>query len=255
MKKIISFNVNGLRSAIDKGFKEWIAQNDFDLVCIQETKMDASHADPDYFKELNYHSYWHCAEKKGYSGVLILAKEKANQVQLGTGKEVYDREGRLIVLDYPGFSLANCYFPSGSSGEDRHQFKMKFLEDMYPEFKKMNEQKPNLIVVGDYNIVHQGLDIHNPERTDNPSGYRPEERAWLDHWFKELFYDSFRLLNPEKKEYSWWSYRAGSYGKDKGWRIDYQSISKSLKDKVKAFRHHREIRFSDHCPLEAQYDI
>ncbi len=255
MKKIVSFNVNGLRSAISKGFNEWVAKNDFDFICLQETKMDASHADPEYFNSLGYHTIWHCAEKKGYSGVLVMCKEKPLAIQLGTGIDVYDREGRLIVLDYPGFSLANCYFPSGSSGEERHQFKMGFLEAMYPVYKNMVHQKTNLIVVGDYNIVHQELDIHNPERTDNPSGYRPEERAWMNQWFNELFIDSFRLLYPDKKEYSWWSYRAGSYGKDKGWRIDYQSISKSMKDTVRSFKHLREIRFSDHCPLEASYDI
>ena len=255
MKKIISFNVNGLRSAIAKGFKEWVAANDFDFICLQETKMDASHADPDYFKDLKYHSYWHCAEKKGYSGVLILAKEKADQVQFGTGKEIYDREGRLIVLDYPGFSLANCYFPSGSSGEDRHQFKMKFLEDLYPVFKSMNEQKTNFIVVGDYNIVHQGIDIHNPERTDNPSGYRPEERAWLDRWFKELFYDSFRLLNPDKKEYSWWSYRANARAKNLGWRIDYNMVTKNLEKNLKRSVILPEAMHSDHCPVLLEIDV
>ncbi|MBK6545179.1 MAG: exodeoxyribonuclease III [Saprospiraceae bacterium] len=255
MKRIVSFNVNGLRAAISKGFNEWVASQAFDIICLQETKMDNSHANPDYFKELGYESYWHCAEKKGYSGVLILSKEKPKNISYGTGIEAYDREGRLIVLDYDGFSIANCYFPSGSSGEDRHSFKMQFLSDMYPKFKKLEQEKKNLIIVGDYNIVHQDIDIHNPERKDNPSGFRPEERAWLDAWFHELFLDSFRVLYPEKQAFSWWSYRAGSYGKDKGWRIDYQSISKSLKSKVKDFKHHRDIRFSDHCPLEGIYEL
>ncbi len=255
MKRIICLNANGLRSAIQKGLQDWIAENKFDMICFQETKMDSSHADPDYFKSLGYHSIWHCADKKGYSGVLIMTKEIPLNVSLGTGMPVYDREGRLIVADYPGFSLANCYFPSGSAGEERHEFKMQFLKDVYPVFKKLLKEKKNLIVVGDYNIVHKELDIHNPERKDNPSGYRPEERAWLDKWFTELFDDSFRIIHPNKKEFSWWSYRAGSYFKDKGWRIDYQSVAKALSPKVKNFIHHRELRFSDHCPLEAHYDL
>jgi exodeoxyribonuclease-3 len=228
---------------MQKGLQDWIAENSFDMICFQETKMDSSHADPDYFKSLGYHSIWHCAEKKGYSGVLILSKEKPSGVSYGTGNSNYDREGRLIVADFPGFSLANCYFPSGTSGEERHNFKMQFLKDIQPVFNKLLQEKKNLIVVGDYNIVHKEL------------GYRPEERAWLDSWFKDMFDDSFRIIHPDKKEFSWWSYRAGSYQKDKGWRIDYHSVSKSLSSKVKDFKHHKTPRFSDHCALEASYEI
>jgi exodeoxyribonuclease III len=160
MKKIISFNANGLRSAMTKGLMDWINTNAFDLICIQETKMDSSHADPDYFLSNGYHSFWHCAEKKGYSGVLILSKVLPLNVHIGTGFPIYDSEGRLIVLDFPDFSIANCYFPSGSSSEERHAFKMKFLHDMYPVFAKMVRDKKNLIVVGDYNI-HPGIDQKN----------------------------------------------------------------------------------------------
>lgn len=255
MKKIVSYNVNGLRSAIGKGFSDWVSAQDFGLICLQETKMDESHADPDYFKALGYHTFWHCAEKKGYSGVLVMSKEKPLSIRYGTGMEVYDREGRFIMLDFKGFSLVNCYFPSGSAGESRHQFKMQFLNDMYPVFRQLAREKSKLIVVGDYNIVHQALDIHNPDRKDNPSGYRPDERAWLDRWFNELFLDSFRILYPDQQAFSWWSYRAGSYGKDKGWRIDYQSVTPELKSKVKDFKHHRDIRFSDHCPIEGVYAL
>lgn len=255
MKRIVSFNVNGLRSAIDKGFKDWLTEQSFDLVCIQETKMDKSHADPDYFKDLNYYSFWHCAVKKGYSGVLVLSREKPINISEGYGIDLYDQEGRILQLDFKSFSVCNCYFPSGSASEERHEFKMQFLNDVYPIFKNKLKEQKNLIVVGDYNIVHQGIDIHNPDRKDNPSGYRPEERAWLDHWFKDSFDDAFRLIYPEEVAFSWWSYRAGSYAKDKGWRIDYQSVSKNLKKKVSDFRHHRDIRFSDHCPIEGIYEL
>ncbi|MEO6190314.1 MAG: exodeoxyribonuclease III [Saprospiraceae bacterium] len=255
MKKIVSLNVNGLRSAVQKGFTEWLKENDFDLVCIQETKMDESFADPDMFFAQGYKAYWHCAVKKGYSGVLVLSKTEPNSVQIGCGIEKYDREGRFIRLDFEDWSLMNIYIPSGTSGDERHEFKMQFLQDIYPWFKDLLYKHKKLIVVGDYNIVHKELDIHNPERKDNPSGYRPEERAWLDAWFTEMFDDSFRIVKPQEKEFSWWSFRAGSYNKDKGWRIDYQSISKPNKNLLKEFTHLREIRFSDHCPLVASYDI
>lgn len=255
MKRIVSLNTNGLRAAITKGFREWIVAHPFDIICIQETKMDASHANQDMFRDEGYHSYWHCAVKKGYSGVLILSREIPDKVTMGFGIPLYDAEGRLLMLEYPTFILCNCYFPSGSSGEDRHAFKMKFLEDVYPFFEKLTHSGKPVIVVGDYNIVHQDLDIHNPERKDNPSGFRPEERAWLDKWYKNLFKDSFRLVYPEKIEYSWWSFRAGSYGKNKGWRIDYQSVTPDLSKKVKDFIHHREQRFSDHCPIEGFYEL
>ncbi|MBK9109223.1 MAG: exodeoxyribonuclease III [Saprospiraceae bacterium] len=209
MKRIISLNTNGLRSAITKGFKEWLVEHSFDLVCIQETKMDASHEDPEMFKAEGYHAFWSSAEKKGYSGVLILTKEKPKSVTIGFDMPIYDREGRMLLLEFDGFSICNCYFPSGSSGEDRHLFKMQFLQDVYPYFEKLVQSNRKLIVVGDYNIVHQDLDIHNPERKDNPSGFRPEERKWLDKWFTNLFKDSFRLVYPDKIEFSWWSFRAG----------------------------------------------
>jgi exodeoxyribonuclease-3 len=255
MKKIISLNTNGLRSAVQKGLLEWIKSNDFDMICIQETKMDASYADPDMFFAQGYKAYWHCAEKKGYSGVVTLSKIEPENVEAGCGIEEYDREGRFIRLDFKAWSLMNIYIPSGTTGEERHEFKMKFLQDIYPWIKDLLYKHKKLIVVGDYNIVHKELDIHNPERKDNPSGYRPEERAWLEAWFTELFDDAFRIIKPQAKEFSWWSYRAGSYPKDKGWRIDYQSISKTHSELVKDFKHLREIRLSDHCPLLGVYNL
>lgn len=253
--RIVSYNVNGLRSAITKGFKEWLQKENFDVVCLQETKMDISHADPDYFKDLGYISHWHCAEKKGYSGVLILTKEKPDNIIVGCQLKNYDNEGRVIRVDFGDLSIMDCYIPSGSSGEERHNFKMQFLEDFSPWMKSLLKKRNKLIVVGDYNIVHQDMDIHNPERKDLPSGFRPEERTWLDQWFASDFKDAFRVKNPDAREYSWWSYRAGSYQKDKGWRIDYQSITPNLVDNLVNCKHARDIRFSDHCPVIAEYKI
>ncbi len=252
-KKIVSFNVNGLRSAIQKGLLEWLSQNTFDIVCLQEIKMDASLADSAVFEDLGFHSYWHSAQKKGYSGILTLSREKPTGIEYGCGIPEYDCEGRIMRLDFGDWSVINCYIPSGSSGEDRHAFKMQFLRDFGPWMQQVIAKRKKLIVVGDYNIVHKELDIHNPDRKDNPSGYRPDERAWLNEWFDSWFADSFRTVFPDKREFSWWSYRAGSYQKDKGWRIDYQSISKPWADRVMDYKHHKTIRFSDHCPIEGVY--
>lgn len=255
MIQLVSFNVNGLRSAVQKGFNDWLKGCGYDIICIQETKMDISYEDIDMFYAQGYKAYWHCAKKKGYSGVLILSKKEPQNIEVGCGIQIYDDEGRFIRADYKDFSVLNIYIPSGTTGEERHAFKMKFLEDIYPWFKNLIYQHKKLIVVGDYNIVHKELDIHNPERKDNPSGYRPEERAWMDAWFTELFDDSFRIVKPSAKEFSWWSYRAGSYAKDKGWRIDYQSIAKPYGKLVKDYKHLREVKFSDHCPIVATYDL
>lgn len=255
MKKIVSLNANGLRSAMQKNLHGWLEENGFDCVCIQETKMDQSMADEHLFGSQGYRAYWSCAEKKGYSGVMTLTKEEPLSVVHGCGIPEYDREGRFVLLDFGQWSLLNVYIPSGSSGEDRHEFKMKFLDRTLPFFKECIRKYKNLIVVGDYNIVHEDIDIHNPERKDMPSGFRPEERSWLHTWFSELFVDSFRVIHPSVQEFSWWSYRAGSYDKNKGWRIDYHSITPGLKDSVKSFEHQRKFRFSDHCPLVAEYEI
>ncbi|MDQ3142942.1 MAG: exodeoxyribonuclease III [Bacteroidota bacterium] len=253
--KVVSYNINGLRAGIQKGLLEWIKSNDFDVICFQEIKMSSDQADLELFSSLGYLAYWHSAEKKGYSGVLTLSKTKPDAVTIGCNIKHYDSEGRFIRIDFPNWSLLNCYFPSGTTGEERHEFKMKFLKDIYPWMQNLLKEKKNLIVVGDFNIVHLDIDIHNPERKDNPSGFRPEERAWLDGWFKELFDDSFRIISPNVIEFSWWSFRAGSYGKNKGWRIDYQAIAKEISSCVKNYKHHRDIRFSDHCPIEAEYDL
>ena len=255
MLKIASYNLNGIRSALQKNFAEWLTSSDIDIICIQETKVSDAHAPIQELEALGFHSYWHFAERKGYSGVAILTKIKPLSERIGCGIPKYDREGRIISLDFGGWTLMNCYFPSGSSGEERHDFKMEFLNDFLPWINKFKKTHPNLIVVGDYNIVHGRLDIHNPDRKDNPSGYRPEERAWMDQWFESGFTDAFRFKNPEAKEYSWWSFRAGSRSKNLGWRIDYQSVSDGLKDKIVEAYHLPDVKHADHCPVVVKYDL
>ena len=253
--KIASYNVNGIRAAIKKGLVEWLKDRKFDIVCFQETKAQADQIDPTIFEELGYHLYWHSAEKKGYSGVATFSKIEPSAVHIGCGIEKYDREGRILRTDFDNWSLLNCYFPSGSSGEERHGFKMEFLKDLGPWFDSLKAERPNLIVLGDYNIVHQEMDIHNPKRKDNPSGYRPDERTWLDNYFNNGFIDAFRYCEPEKIEFSWWSYRAGARKNNKGWRIDYQAVGESLKAKINDAYHDHEAVHSDHCPVVVSYDL
>lgn len=249
--KIVSYNVNGIRAALKKGLMDWVEAQSPDIICFQETKSNPDQVDAKIFEEAGYHAYWHSAEKKGYSGVLTLSKKEAENTVVGMDNPKYDSEGRILRTDIGEWTILNCYFPSGSSGEARHQFKLEFLDDFYPFVEDLKKQKDKIIIVGDYNIVHQEMDIHNPDRRDNPSGYRPEERAWMDKWFDCGFVDAYRFLNPDKIEYSWWSYRAGSRGKNKGWRIDYISVSSTEKERIKAFTHYKDDQHSDHCALEA----
>jgi len=248
--KIVSYNVNGIRAAVKKGLIDWLKEENPDFFCIQESKAQEDQIDPTIFKDLGYYAYWHSAVKKGYSGVVIYSKQKADNVVIGMGIDKFDSEGRVIRCDFGDLSIVNCYFPSGSSSEERHAFKMDFLKDMQPWVSKLLKERKNLILLGDYNIVRLDIDIHNPQRKDKPSGFRPEERQWLNNWFENGFDDAFRYLHPEEEDvYSWWSYRAGSRQRNKGWRIDYISVSESLSSGIKSVRHGRETIHSDHAPI------
>ena len=253
MLKIISYNVNGIRAAIKKGLVEFVAANDYDMICIQETKAQSEQVDMTAFEELGYHHNWYSAEKKGYSGVLTLSKQKPDLVVKGMGIEDYDKEGRMIRTDFGEITLLNCYFPSGTSGDERQNFKYEFLKDIFLWIKALKKERKQVILVGDYNIAHTEMDIHNPKSKN--SGFLPEERAWMTKWFSSGMVDSYRHLNPEKVEYSWWSYRANARANNKGWRIDYQSVTENLKDKLVESYHIEEARQSDHCPLYLKLDV
>ena len=255
MLKIISYNVNGIRAAIKKGLVEFIAANDYDMICIQETKARLEQVDMTAFEELGYYHFWNSAEKKGYSGVLTLSKQKPDLVVKGMGNADYDREGRLIRTDFGGITLLNCYFPSGTSGDIRQDFKYAFLRDIFLWVEELKKEREQVILVGDYNIAHTEMDIHNPKGNKKNSGFLPEEREWMTKWFESGMVDSYRHLNPEKVEYSWWSYRAGARGNNKGWRIDYQSVTENLKDKLVEAYHIETARQSDHCPVYLKLDI
>ncbi len=247
--KIISYNVNGIRAAIKKGFPEWLSSNDYDIVCIQETKAQPEQIKNEIFEELGYHCYWHSAEKKGYSGVGILTKTKPNHIEVGSGMTDYDKEGRILRADFDDFSIISVYIPSGSSGEMRQGIKMDFLGDFLPYITKVREQHPNLIVSGDYNICHKAIDIHNPKTNKKTSGFLPEERAWMDDWFAAGMVDTFRHFNPNPHHYSWWSYRANARNNNKGWRIDYHSVTKPLEGRLVGASILPDVKHSDHCPI------
>jgi exodeoxyribonuclease-3 len=253
--RIISYNVNGIRSAISKGLLDWLAAENFDIICFQETKAQLDQIDVAAFEALGYQVCGHSAEKKGYSGVATLAKRKPDLMIEGCGLIKYDSEGRILRTDFDDWTLLNCYFPSGTTGDIRQVFKMEFLADFYDWVQTLKKERPNLIVVGDYNIAHQEMDIHNPKGNQKSSGFLPEERAWMTQWFTGGFTDAFRHLNPDKAEYSWWSFRAGARGNNKGWRIDYQSVTDNLKDKLIESYHFTNAAHSDHCPVYLEIDI
>ncbi len=253
--RIISYNVNGIRAALRKGFVDWLKTNDFDIVCLQETKAHKQQVPVELFEELGYHHHWFSAQKRGYSSVATFSKQPPDQVLYGCGIEKYDQEGRILRTDFGDWTLLNCYFPSGTSGDERQAFKMKFLDDFYRFVKALRKERSKLIIVGDYNIAHTEIDIHDPVRNKTNSGFLPEERAWLSQWFEDGFTDAFRHLNPDKVEYSWWSYRANARANNKGWRIDYQSVTNNLKDHLLNARQINEAVHSDHCPVLVEIDL
>lgn len=253
--KIISYNVNGIRSAMDKGLISWLETQNADILCLQETKANPEQVDFGPFEALGYQPYWHSAEKKGYSGVATFTRRISSHVAAGCGMEVYDREGRILRTDFGDMTLLNCYFPSGTTGDERQAFKMQFLGDFYRWVEELRKERAHIIVVGDYNIAHHPIDIHDPVGNKKSSGFLPDERAWLTQWFDNGFRDAFRHLHPDKVAYSWWSFRANSRAKNKGWRIDYQSITENLATALRAAGHLSEAVHSDHCPVMIEMDL
>jgi len=247
--KIATYNVNGIRAAVKKGFIEWLKETDADVVCLQETKAQLDQIPQFEFAEAGYETYGFSAVKKGYSGVAILTKISPDKVHFGMDIPIYDNEGRFIRADYGDLSVISVYHPSGSSGDVRQVFKMKWLEDFHNYILELRKERPNLIISGDYNICHQAIDIHDPVRNAKSSGFLPEEREWMSEFMDSGFVDSFRFLNKEPHNYTWWSYRANARANNKGWRIDYNMVSESLKNRIKNVEIHTQAFQSDHCPL------
>ncbi|MBP7849096.1 MAG: exodeoxyribonuclease III [Lentimicrobiaceae bacterium] len=249
MARIISYNVNGIRSAIEKGLVDWIRAAQPDVLCVQETKAQPEQIPQQLFEDLGYHCYWFSAEKKGYSGVGILTRLKPDHIQYGMGIQQYDAEGRWISMDYGSTTLVSVYHPSGSSGDDRQAFKMVWLEDFLDYVHDLRQTRPNLILSGDFNICHKPIDIHDPVRNATSSGFLPEEREWMDRFLNGGFVDSFRAFNQEPHQYSWWSFRAGARNRNLGWRIDYHMVSQALASDMTGAKILPQAKHSDHCPV------
>lgn len=251
--KIVSYNVNGLRAAQKKGFIDWLKAAQPDVLCLQETKAQPEQIDAEPYRQMGYYLHWHSAQKKGYSGVALLCKRPPDHVEIGTGMEYMDREGRVIRGDWGNMSVMSVYVPSGTNPE-RQDFKMQFLADFQKYIRELKKERPNLIIGGDYNICHKAIDIHNPQQNKNSSGFLPEERAWVDGFLEEGFVDSFREFCPDPHQYSWWSYRANARANNKGWRIDYNMVSRSLQDQLQRALILPEAKHSDHCPVLVEVD-
>lgn len=249
---LISFNVNGVRSAINKGLIEWVKELNPDILCLQEIKLSETELVEPLFVELGYTCHWNPAQKKGYSGVAILSKEKPEYVKYGSEDDVFDAEGRVITAHFQNFTLVNAYFPSGTTGDIRQTLKMKFLDHMTDYLQELRKTHPKIVLCGDVNICHTEIDIHNPKSNKNTSGFLPEERAWVSSFIDLGFIDCFRVFNKDPHNYSWWSYRAGSRGKNLGWRIDYFFSTPELKETLTDAKIHSEIVMSDHCPISLQ---
>lgn len=246
--KIISYNVNGIRAAINKGFIDWLISADPDVICLQEIKALEEQLDLSLFEDAGYkYNYWFSAQKKGYSGVAIISKTKPNHVEFGTGIESMDFEGRNLRADFDNISVMSMYLPSGTN-DARLQHKFEYMDLIHEYLNELKVETPNLVVCGDYNICHEAIDIHNP-KMKNVSGFLPEEREWLSKFINSGFIDSFRHINPESQQYSWWSYRANARANNKGWRLDYAMVTEALQENIKRAVILTEAVHSDHCPI------
>lgn len=253
--RVITINVNGIRSSLKKGIFDWLKTQKADVICLQETKAQMDVLGKENFELPGYHHYFHDAEKKGYSGVGIYSRREPDNITTGLGWMHADTEGRYIQLDFGNLSVASLYMPSGSSAEARQQIKFDFMNEYEKILKKQIKSARDFIICGDWNIVHKEIDIKNFKSNQKNSGCLPEERAWLDDVFNKIgFVDAFRVINQEPNQYTWWSNRGQAYANNVGWRIDYQVVSPSLEKCIKKVAIYKEKRFSDHAPLIIDYD-
>ena len=255
VRKIITYNVNGIRAALSKDLIGWMKNIDADIICFQEIKAQPEQIPLIEFESLGYKNYWFSARKKGYSGVALLTKDEPDNLKFGMDIPKYDEEGRFIRADYGDISLISVYHPSGSSGEERQAFKMVWLEDFLAYINELKKQRPNLIISGDFNICHKPIDIHDPVRNATSSGFLPEEREWMTRFIESGFIDSFRYFNQEPKQYTWWSFRANARAKNLGWRIDYHMASLPMEHRLVRSVILPEAKHSDHCPVLLEADF
>lgn len=252
--KIVSYNVNGIRAAMNKGFVDWLNSVDADVVCIQEIKAMKEQVELAPLEAVGFtHHYWFSAQKKGYSGVAVLCKQQPDHVEYGTGISYMDDEGRNLRVDFGDVSVMSMYLPSGTNMA-RLEHKLQYMADFQRYADTLRKSRPNLIVCGDYNICHEAIDIHDPVRNKNVSGFLPVEREWIGNFINSGFIDSFRFFNKEPHNYTWWSYRANARANNKGWRLDYAMVNESLRDRLQRSVILSEAKHSDHCPILLEID-
>ena len=248
--RIISYNVNGIRAAIKKGFLDWLATNPTDIICLQETKATEADVDVKALEALGFEHHWFSANKKGYSGVAIFSKIKPTAIKKGNGFELSDFEGRVIEMQLGEIKIINAYFPSGTSGDERQSYKYQWLKEMQTYVDEMKSKNPKLILCGDFNIAHEAIDIHDPKGNKNTTGFLPEERAWMTQFLNSGWVDTFRHFHKEPHRYSWWSQRFPSVRlNNKGWRIDYITVTSTLQDQLVDADIFPDVKHSDHCPV------
>lgn len=256
MLKVISANLNGIRSAARKGFFSWLSAQAADVVCLQEIKAQADDMQDHVFSLAGYEAYFHYAEKKGYSGVGIYTRFRPEQVMTGLGFETADKEGRHLLLQFGSLNIVSLYMPSGTSGDERQAIKFEFLNQYAKLLDAWKQDGNEYIICGDWNIAHKNIDLKNWRSNQKNSGFLPEERAWMDQLFNERYFvDAFRVVNQEADQYTWWSNRGRAREKNVGWRIDYQVVTPALRDRIKSASIYKNERFSDHAPLIMEYDI
>ena len=253
--KITTWNVNGYRAVLKKGFKESIALLDPDILCLQEIKVKTEQLTQEEKEISGYTGIWHSAERPGYSGVALFAKDARIAHRSGLGIEDFDKEGRIIRSEFGDCVLFSAYFPNGQRGQERVDYKLRFYAELSKECDELHKQGRNVIITGDFNTAHNEIDLANPKENSQTSGFLPEERVWIDHYLEHGFVDAFRQLYPEKVQYSWWTYRVNARARGIGWRLDYYLVSAALMSKVQDVVIHDDIMGSDHCPVSLIVDV
>jgi len=247
--KLISWNVNGIRAAGRTHFPKWFADEQADIVCIQESKASPEQLTEELLHPEGYHSYWHSAQKAGYSGVAIYSKKEPLRLQTGIGIPEIDSEGRVLTADFPGFTLINTYFPNSQRDHARLGYKLSFCEKILSYCENLKSQGKNVVICGDFNIAHREIDLKNPKSNQDNAGFLPEERAWMDQFINHGYVDGFRHFVKDPDHYTWWSYRPGVREKNIGWRLDYFVVNQDFSSALKEVRHQCHVKGSDHCPV------
>ena len=247
--KLYSWNVNGIRAAEKKGFLDWLDQEQPEIVCIQDTKAQVEQLSSSLIEDHGYYTYWHSAQKKGYSSVATFCKKEPHNIQIGLGLDRFDAEGRVLITEHDNFFLYNIYFPNGQKDEIRLKYKLDFYDELLPIINEQVDNGANVIVAGDWNTAHHAIDLARPKENEKTSGFMPIERERLDTYESHGWVDTFRHFHPEPNRYSWWSYRTGARPRNVGWRIDYFFVNENFIDEILDADIHDDIMGSDHCPV------